>query len=210
MLVLILVICVAGLVNKQCQILTLSSVVDDPIIEDVERLPKPEPMVVLPVVVESGYNRDILLADELARFIKLRKSNTPKSIAREISITLIKSADMYDLPLGLIVGIVEIESVWNPYAKSHLGAVGLMQIYDGGPEIRIDKKLAWDIDYNIDKGCEILREHIRIHEGDIYKALLGYSGGKEGYPERVYTAMGRYASNTWRYDSPSSVSLLVQ
>jgi soluble lytic murein transglycosylase-like protein len=71
-----------------------------------------------------------------------------------------------------------------------------MQILQGqnedGKEIEISEEKKFDIQYNLQIGCLILKGKLKKADGNLYRALQMYSGGAERYSERVYEGVGRY------------------
>lgn len=86
--------------------------------------------------------------------------------------------------LCLLLGIAKIESNFNPYAVSHKKAVGVKQIHI--PTWKISYREAFDINFNILLGKEILLHYLNKSGGNLYKALCMYYGAcRDGYPEKV-------------------------
>lgn len=102
----------------------------------------------------------------------------------------LKSQD-YGFHPNLILGIVQVESAFNPLAVSSAGAYGLMQVHYSvwKDELRIDKKRIFDIDYNIDLGLQILKQYYEYSNRNIGQALFLYNNGYRyqnyGYRDKV-------------------------
>lgn len=127
----------------------------------------------------------------LSSFIKSRKSSQPKEICDKIAYEIITQCRHHNLSDDIVVGIIEIESMWNVYANSKAGAKGLMQILieDG---VEIIPEQSFDIAYNIQKGIEIFKSKLQKANGDIFLALKYYVGGDKNYYKEVYKYSGRY------------------
>ena len=127
----------------------------------------------------------------LGAYIKSRNPRLPRTLVKEIAEELIRYCTLRQLPLALVVAIVDKESEWNPLAVSPANARGLMQILrcDG---IEIDPSTIHDIDYNLDVGTSIFAKKLQITKGDLMQALDNYSGGAQGYSDDVLRGMGRY------------------
>ncbi len=110
----------------------------------------------------------------------------------------------FDLPIPLIMAIIEIESTWRPDVVSHKGARGLMQIMPVWDETLIKEGILetpeqiFDIARNIRAGCWILRHYLDDHmqafvmEHRLMCALDDYSGGGgQEYIGKVRDAMKR-------------------
>jgi soluble lytic murein transglycosylase-like protein len=97
---------------------------------------------------------------------------------------------------GLVMAIIDVESNFNQFAISRVGARGLMQIMPfwlkkiGKPGDSLFK-----IKTNLRYGCTILKYYLKREHGNITAALARYngSGGKYRYPKKVYYAL----DNRW-------------
>ena len=95
----------------------------------------------------------------------------------------------------LIVGMIQVESSFNPMAVSSKHARGLMQVM---PEwIKkldniSDANDLHDIDKNIDAGIQVLLIHIEEADGSLSKGLYHYVGKSKSYVDNVYQAMGQF------------------
>lgn len=89
-----------------------------------------------------------------------------------------KCKEMEINPL-LVLGIIEIESAFNPYAVSHKGAYGLMQINYRvwKNELDIDFNKIFDIEYNIELGIKVFQTYLYHTNGNVLKALHLYNNG---------------------------------
>jgi len=127
----------------------------------------------------------------LSNYIKTRKSSTPKEICNIIAYEIITQSKLNHISDDIVVGIIEIESMWNVYSKSKAGAKGLMQILlEDGVEILPEK--AYDISYNIEKGIAIFKSKLKKSKGDVTLALKYYVGGDPEYHKAVYKYLGKY------------------
>jgi len=130
-------------------------------------------------------------ANLIANYIKNENKRIPKTVTILIAKAVLEQSELYEIPVPIIMGIMKVESNYNPTARSSVGAGGLMQVFDGG-SIQIDKTKVYDISYNIGKGLEILQEHLRIKKGNIDKALYGYVNKDSAYMGKVYKASIKY------------------
>lgn len=95
----------------------------------------------------------------------------------------------------LVLSLIAVESSFDRFAISVVGAQGLMQIMPfwlaetGRPDANL-----FDIDTNLRMGCTILRHYIDVEKGDVFRALARYNGslGKSAFPARVYRMRRRY------------------
>ncbi len=91
----------------------------------------------------------------------------------------------------LVLGLIHVESGFNRYAISSVGARGLMQVMPFWVrQIGNSQQNLLDIHTNLRYGCTILRHYLDIENGDLFRALGRYNGslGKAEYPDMVYGA----------------------
>ena len=89
-------------------------------------------------------------------------------------------ARKYGVPPNLIKAVIRAESGYNINARSHKGAMGLMQLM---PETAKDLGVRdpWDPHQNIEGGTKYLALLLREFKGNVRHALIGYNSG----PSRV-------------------------
>jgi len=100
----------------------------------------------------------------------------------------------FNLSPELILGVISVESRFDHFAVSNVGAIGLMQVMPfwkkelGQPE---DNLL--EIETNIRYGCAILRHYIDRYK-KLDRALGAYNGslGRMKYPNKIYSHMKRF------------------
>lgn len=127
----------------------------------------------------------------ISKYIRERVSKTPIELCDAIAYSIVTLCKKKGMPIDLVVGIIEVESMWDPTATSGKNAKGLMQILrEDGVEILEER--AYDISYNILKGIEIFQSKLEKANGDMSLALSMYVGGSEKYISAVYKSMGRY------------------
>ena len=102
-----------------------------------------------------------------------------------------REAKRASLKPDLVLALIEVESRFDQFAISRVGAQGLMQVMPFWKnEIgRPDDNLT-DIDTNLRYGCRILQFYLQKENGNWMPALARYNGsyGKYWYPERVMDA----------------------
>lgn len=105
------------------------------------------------------------------------------------------AATAADLQPDLVLALIEVESAFDRYAVSRVGAQGLMQVMPfWKKEIgRPDDNLT-DMETNLRYGCYILKFYLNKEKGNLTRALARYNGslGKTWYPERVMVKWKRH------------------
>ncbi len=96
----------------------------------------------------------------------------------------------------LVLSVIQVESNFNPYAISRVGAIGLMQVMPfwlkeiGKPGDNLFSPYT-----NLRYGCTILRHYLDKEKGNRTRALMRYNGTREHrYPMQVYKAF----DTSWR------------
>jgi soluble lytic murein transglycosylase-like protein len=91
----------------------------------------------------------------------------------------------------LVLALIQVESAFDRYAISRVGAQGLMQIMPfwkaeiGRPDDNLTRP-----ETNLRYGCHILQFYLQREKGNLRRALARYNGsvGKDWYPDRVFKA----------------------
>lgn len=87
-----------------------------------------------------------------------------------------QAARRYNLPPGLIKGVIRAESNFQVSAVSQAGAQGLMQLMPA-TAIELGVENPFDIEQNIDGGARYLRQMLDNFGGDVKVALAAYNAG---------------------------------
>lgn len=100
----------------------------------------------------------------------------------------------FDLSPELILGVIAVESRFDHFAVSNVGAVGLMQVMPFWKEklgSKDDNLLK--IETNIRYGCAIIRHYVDRYKR-LDRALAAYNGslGQLKYPNKVFEAMKQF------------------
>ena len=101
------------------------------------------------------------------------------------------------IPPDLVLALIDVESRFNAWAVSPVGAVGLMQVMPFWPrELGVQNQLV-RVAPNIRMGCEILRYYLRVEHMNWSRALARYNGsvGRNTYPALVMQRWQR----AWRF-----------
>jgi hypothetical protein len=93
-----------------------------------------------------------------------------------------RAAAQRGLAPSLVLGVIEVESSFNPRARSHAGARGLMQLMPR-TAASIARRLGWrdadpyDPEFNIAAGTYYLAWLVKRFDGDVDLALAAYNAG---------------------------------
>jgi len=143
---------------------------------------------------EDRYDAEVWLVDmssRLARFV-----DDPQE-QLELLHQIHAAAARAELPPELVLAVIEIESHFNRFAISRVGAQGMMQVMPFWKnEIgRSDDNLTDNLT-NFRYGCSILQFYLRREKGNLHKALARYNGssGSRVYSDKVYRAW----NSRWR------------
>lgn len=118
-----------------------------------------------------------------------RRYDVGSSMSARIVSEAWKIATKNQIDPTLVLAVVAVESNFNPYAQSHMGAQGLMQVMTSVHRQRFSafggSHAAFDPMANLRVGVQILKEYIRIG-GDVVTALQYYSGAAKLSHDRGY------------------------
>ncbi len=119
-------------------------------------------------------------------------SKEAESIARWVYFYSVR----FDLSPELILGMIAVESRFDHFAISSVGARGLMQVMPFWKETLGSKSdNLFEIETNIRYGCAIIRHYLDRYK-KIDRALAAYNGslGSRRYPQKVFSQMKRFKS----------------
>lgn len=122
-------------------------------------------------------NSDLNRIDLLKYKEKIMKKKYP--LFSKISEVVFRKSIEHDINPDLILALIEIESAFKPYSVSNRGAYGLMQINYKvwKDELKINASRIFDIEYNVELGIRILKNYLKVANGDLMKALHLYNNG---------------------------------
>jgi soluble lytic murein transglycosylase-like protein len=107
-----------------------------------------------------------------------RIASRPHPASGEIARLVRSLAPRYRLDPNLVLAVVEVESNFNPTARSHKNAQGLMQLIPATAE-RFGVRDVWDPEQNLRGGMAYLRWLLDHFDGDVKLALAGYNAGEK-------------------------------
>lgn len=87
-----------------------------------------------------------------------------------------EASQTYGVPVPLINAIIKQESAFNPDAKSHCGAMGLMQLMPATAK-DLGCKDAFDPRENIMAGTKYIGQMLKRFDGDVSLATAAYNAG---------------------------------
>jgi hypothetical protein len=146
--------------------------------------------------MENIKDANDLLKRDIQLYIEARFTLIPNIVAKEISDQIVELSSQENISPFLLVGIIEVESSFNPSAVSKKNARGLMQLMpEWAPKLGVKKVSDFhDIDINISSGIKVLKIHIKEGNGSITKGLYYYVGKSNDYADNVYKAMGKFVA----------------
>ena len=120
-----------------------------------------------------------------------------------------REAARTNLDPDLILAVMQIESAFDRFAISRVGAQGLMQVMPfwrleiGRPQDNLT-----DMETNIRYGTVILAHYIEVADNDLVEALARYNGsyGRLKYPEKVIKAWRTRWRNKNRAELPQLIA----
>lgn len=144
-------------------------------------------------------------AADLEKYITARYPGVAKEVAKITAISLAENCYKYNIPFELGVGLMERESMFNPFLVSKgVGARGLLQVRyeiwceneDWANRFKIsDPRELHGIETGIEAGLWILRHYLDKNNDSIVRSLKNYNGTSE---DRFHTAVlcnaGRFSA----------------
>ncbi|MBT9167227.1 MAG: Membrane-bound lytic murein transglycosylase C [Syntrophomonadaceae bacterium] len=138
---------------------------------------------------KDGYSKlaDILMLAEYINKVTMRKSSplrcyiVAKRIVERATVKSPRFSSHFDYVsfLSLMVGLIKKESTFNPWARSHKNAVGLMQVHIPTWGRYISAQEATNIQRNLEFGTKILYHYYLKSGKDIERTLGYYYGARD-------------------------------
>tara|TARA_B110000008_G_scaffold35057_1_gene31248 strand:+ start:26782 stop:27375 length:594 start_codon:yes stop_codon:yes gene_type:complete len=141
---------------------------------------------------DDEFDAQVWLVDMSAR-LKRYVKNPQKRL--QLLRMVHKEATRAKISPELVISVIHVESAFNPYAVSYVGAQGLMQVMPFWKKElgRTDDNLI-NASTNLRYGCTILKHYLDREKGDWIRALARYNGslGRTKYPEKVMNFWQKY------------------
>ena len=139
---------------------------------------------------------------------RLQRYLQPYTARLELLETVYRESQRQALDPDLVLAVMQVESAFDRYAISRVGAQGLMQVMPfWRDEIGRTQDNLMIVETNIRYGTTILAHYLQIAEGDLVDALARYNGsrGRLDYPELVVTAWRK----VWRIKTSADLPELL-
>lgn len=131
------------------------------------------------------YDAEVWLESMLSR---MQRYKIERDEALSILRAVYQEAKISDIEPDLVLAVIAIESSFDRFAISPVGAQGLMQVMPfWKKEIGRNSDNLTDIAVNIRYGCKILQFYLKKEKGNLALALARYNGsvGQTRYSEKV-------------------------
>ncbi len=137
---------------------------------------------------QDRFDAEVWLTDMSARLSPIIKNPEARL---ELLRAVHREAQAADLAPELVLALIQVESYFDRFAISRVGAQGLMQVMPFWKnEIGRPSDNLTDMNTNLRYGCQILQFYLKREKGNMRRALARYNGslGKNWYPDRVFRA----------------------
>ena len=142
-----------------------------------------------PHMVFSTEEEGIAWLSEMSKRLEKRMPDSASRI--DFLKTVQYEASRAGLDPQLVLALIQVESNFNKYAVSSVGARGYMQVMPFWvAEIGTKDQDLFQLRTNLRYGCTILRYYLDVERGDLFRALGRYNGslGLPDYPQKVSAA----------------------
>ena len=137
---------------------------------------------------QDRYDAEVWLVDMSARLSRFIKDPQHRL---DLLQGIHGAATQADVPPELVLAVIEVESHFDRFAISRVGAQGMMQVMPfwkdeiGRPEDNLTLTAT-----NLEYGCRIMQFYIQRKNGDLHRAMAAYNGstGSRVYSDKVYRA----------------------
>ncbi|WP_235898535.1 lytic transglycosylase domain-containing protein [Parahaliea maris] len=137
---------------------------------------------------DDRYDAEVWLVDMSARLTRFVDDPAQRlELLRQVH----AAASRAELPPELVLAVIEVESHFDRFAVSRVGAQGMMQVMPfwkneiGRPGDNLTDNLT-----NLEYGCRILQFYLQREDGHLHRALAAYNGssGSKRYSNKVRSA----------------------
>ena len=131
------------------------------------------------------------MSSRLKRYRSMRHDETRLDLLRMVH----QEATRAGLQPELVLSVIQIESAFDRFALSYVGAQGYMQVMPfWKKEIGREEDNLMDTRTNLRYGCTILKHYLDREKGNLTRALARYNGslGRVKYPEKVLMAWDKH------------------
>jgi hypothetical protein len=154
----------------------------------------PEPVIVEKEIVKEVMHYVERSKTETKDFLLHLNPDVDPALAIIIADVIDEMSKKYQLPRKLVCSIIKKESNINPFAKSSVGAVGLMQVMPKIHKDKIGDRNLWHIRNNVDVGCAVFREYLDLEKGNMFKTFHRYLS-KNATKDQI----NKYAGGIYEY-----------
>lgn len=154
--------------------------------EVLRKMLKPEVVAKQPDFEQTVWVKDIIQT--------IKPWVTDESEAEAIARWVYIYSKRFNISPELVLGVISVESRFDHFAVSNVGAIGLMQVMPfWKQELGRSEDNLLEIETNIRYGCAILRHYIDRYK-TLSSALGAYNGslGKQKYPNKIFAAMKKF------------------
>ncbi len=131
------------------------------------------------------------MSGRLKRYRNMRDDKIRLDLLRMVH----QEATRAGLQPELVLSVIQVESAFDRFALSYVGAQGYMQVMPFWKnELGRTEDNLMDTRTNLRYGCTILKHYLDREKGNLIRALARYNGslGKTKYPEKVLMAWDKY------------------
>ena len=145
-------------------------------------------------------DKNDLLKRDIELYIDTTHPKVPSVVGKEIAHQTVDLSRKYKVSPELIIGIIKVESAFNPMAvgpKTKYGhARGLMQVMpEWSKKFGLKDQYEFhNIDVAIEYGIKVFLIHLEEGKGDISTGLYYYVNKDKSYVGKVYSAMGKFVA----------------
>jgi len=140
-------------------------------------------LIIFSCATTRSVTRHSVHARKSGRYFVMKSGQSSSGRCRTLLPAIKSAAKKMGIEPALLVGLVRVESNFNPQAKSGVGARGLTQVM---PKTGAAKGCGplYDPEENLACGARVLRDFLRYYHNNLMLALSGYNAGHY-YPDKA-------------------------